>query len=63
MKLGQTVRILRRDIEIGMGEIKNIQQAKSNVSQITDGEFGIELNTKTDINAGDYIEAYDIVIT
>ena len=63
LKTGQTVRILRRDIEIGAGEIKNIQQAKSNVSQINDGEFGIELNTKTDINAGDYIEAYDIVIT
>lgn len=62
LKTGQTVRILRRDIEIGSGEIKNIQQAKSNVSQITDGEFGIELNTKTDINAGDYIEAFDIVI-
>lgn len=63
LKAGQTVRILRRDIEIGEGEIKNIQQAKSNVSQVSDGEFGIELMTKTDVAAGDHIEAFDIVIT
>lgn len=63
LKSGQTVRILRRDIEIGEGEIKNIQQAKSNVSQVSDGEFGIEINTRTDINAGDHIEAFDLVIT
>jgi len=63
LKQGQTVRILRRDIEIGKGEIKNIQQAKSNVTQITEGEFGMQLDTKTDINAGDYIEPFDIVIS
>ena len=63
VKKGQTVRILRRDLEIGVGEIKNIQQAKSDVNQVSDGEFGMQLDTKTDINAGDYIEAFDIVIT
>lgn len=63
IKHGQTVRILRREIEIGTGEIKNVQQAKSNVSQVTEGEFGMQLETKTDVNAGDYIEAFDTVIT
>lgn len=63
LKVGQEVRILRRDIEIGHGEIKNIQQAKSNVNSIGEGEFGMQLTTKTDINAGDYIEAYDLVVT
>lgn len=63
IKHGQTVRILRRDIEIGLGEVKNLQQAKSDVSQITEGEFGMQLDTKTDISAGDYIEAFDTVIT
>jgi translation initiation factor IF-2 len=63
IKKGQTVRILRRDVEIGHGEIKNIQQAKSDVSQVSEGEFGMQLDTKSDINAGDYIEAYDTVIT
>lgn len=63
LKVGQEVRILRRDIEIGHGEIKNIQQAKSNVNSIGEGEFGMQLTTKTEIAAGDYIEAYDLVIT
>lgn len=62
LKVGQPVRILRRDIEIGTGTIRNIQQAKSDVSQVSEGEFGMQLETKTDIAAGDHIEAYDIVI-
>ena len=63
IKLGQTVRILRRDVEIGSGEIKNLQQAKSDAKEIQEGEFGMQLNTKTEISAGDHIEALDIVIT
>lgn len=63
IKLGQPVRILRRDLEIGTGEIKNIQQAKSDVSQVSEGEFGMQIATKTEIAAGDYIEAFDTVIT
>lgn len=63
VKLGQTVRILRRDVEIGSGEIKNLQQAKSDAKEIKEGEFGMQLNTKTEISAGDHIEAFDIVIT
>lgn len=63
LKLNQSVRILRRDIEIGTGVLKNLQQQKSNVEQLTEGEFGMQLDTKTDIAGGDYIEAYDVVIT
>ncbi len=63
IKLGQTVRILRRDVEIGSGEIKNLQQAKSDAKEVKEGEFGMQLNTKTEISAGDHIEAFDIVIT
>ncbi|MEX0913008.1 MAG: translation initiation factor IF-2 [Candidatus Paceibacterota bacterium] len=63
IKLGQTVRILRRDVEIGSGEIKNIQQAKSDAKEVKEGEFGVQLDTRTDISAGDHVEAFDIVIT
>jgi len=63
LKVGQDVRILRRDIEIGHGEIKNLQQAKANVTSTGEGEFGMQLATKTEISAGDYIEAYDTVIS
>ncbi len=63
IKLGQEVRILRRDVEIGEGVIKNVQQAKSDVNQVSEGEFGMQLDTKTEIAAGDHIEAFDTVIT
>ncbi|MCA9363886.1 translation initiation factor IF-2 [Candidatus Kaiserbacteria bacterium] len=60
---GQTVRILRRDIEIGMGTLKNLQQQKSNVNTITDGEFGMQMDAKIEPAPGDYIEAFETVIT
>ncbi len=63
LKLGQKVRITRRDIEMGTGTIKNLQQHKSDVQQITEGEFGMQIETRSEIAAGDYIEAYDLVIT
>lgn len=63
IKKKQTVRIMRRDIKIGTGEIKNIQQAKSDVDQISEGEFGMQLETRTEIAAGDYIEAFDTVVS
>ena len=63
LKMNQSVRILRRDIEIGAGVIKNLQQYKSDIQQVDEGEFGMQLETKADIAAGDYIEAFDLVIT
>lgn len=63
IKLGQSVQILRRDIEIGKGVIKNLQQAKSDVKEVSEGEFGMQLETKTEITAGDYLKPFDLVVT
>lgn len=63
VKLNQHVRILRRDIEIGKGVIKNIQQQKSDVQQVDEGEFGMQIDTRAEVAPGDYIESYDLVIT
>ena len=63
LKLGQTVKITRRDIEIGRGVIKNLQQVKSDTDTVKDGEFGMQVESKSEIAAGDYIEAFDVVIT
>jgi translation initiation factor IF-2 len=63
IKLRQRVRILRRDIEIGKGTIKNLQQHKSDVQQISEGEFGMQLETRTEIAPGDYLIPYDTVIS
>jgi len=63
IKLGQKVQILRREIEIGKGTIKNLQQAKSDVKEVSEGEFGLQLETKAEITAGDYLKPYDLVVT
>ncbi len=63
MKLQQRVRVLRRDIEVGKGKLVNLQQLKSNVQEIREGEFGMQIESKADIAQGDIIEAFDTVIT
>ncbi|MEZ4104474.1 MAG: translation initiation factor IF-2 [Candidatus Paceibacterota bacterium] len=63
IKLGQKVKVLRRDIDLGKGTVKNLQQQKSDVQKVDEGEFGMQIETKVDIAAGDYLEPYDLVIT
>lgn len=63
LSLNQHVRITRRDVVLGHGVLKNLQQMKSNVKMITEGEFGMQLDSKIEVAAGDYIEAYDTIIT
>ncbi len=63
LSLNQRVRITRRDLELGKGVIKKLQQQKSNVQMISDGEFGMQIDSKAEIAPGDYVEAFDIVIT
>jgi translation initiation factor IF-2 len=63
IKMNQRVKILRRDIEIGKGTIKNLQQQKSDVQQVNEGEFGMQLETRVEIAQGDYLKPFDTVIT
>lgn len=63
IKVGQNVIITRRDIEIGRGVIKNLQQAKQDVQEVSEGEFGLQLETKAELTAGDYLKPYDLVVT
>ncbi len=63
LKLKQYVRIMRREIEIGKGTISNLQQAKMNTNEVHEGEFGMQINTKAEPAAGDYIEGIEVVIT
>jgi hypothetical protein len=43
--------------------IRNLQQAKSDVKEVNEGEFGMQLETKTEITAGDYLKPFDLVVT
>ena len=63
LKSGQQVRILRRDIEVGKGVLTNLQHMKSNVTEIREGEFGMQIDSKAEPAPGDIIEAYDLVVT
>ena len=63
IKMNQRVQILRREIEIGTGTIKNLQQAKSDVQQVEEGEFGMQIETRAEVAAGDYLKPFDTVIS
>ncbi len=58
------VHILRRGLPLGEGEVTNLQQARSNVSEIsTEGECGLEIETRVEIAAGDTLIPYIIIHT
>lgn len=63
IKMNQKVKITRRDMEIGKGTIKNLQQYKSDVQHVEEGEFGLQLDTKYEVAPGDHLEPYDLVVT
>lgn len=60
--LGAQVKILRRDVEIGEGKIKELQQAKNKTSEVSEGnEFGALIESKVEIAPSDRIENFIIV--
>lgn len=57
IRLGEMVRIMRRDVEISRGRIRELQQAKQKTSTVSQGsEFGAMIESKFEIAAGDKIE-------
>ncbi len=61
LNLNSTVRILRRDFEIGQGKVVNLEKNKSKTSVVEDGEFGMMIESKSEIAVGDVIESFSIV--
>ncbi len=56
-----TVKILRREFEIGRGKIVNLEKSKTKVREVEEGvEFGMMLESKIEIAEGDVIEAFSI---
>ena len=57
------VRIMRREEELGRGEIVSLQVGKKQTKVAEAGsEFGAMLKTNVEPAAGDYIEAFDLVL-
>jgi translation initiation factor IF-2 len=62
LKLGEMVRIKRRDSEIATGRIKNLQHMKADVKEISDGkEFGTQIEVRVELAYGDIIESVKIL--
>jgi translation initiation factor IF-2 len=62
ISVGGMVRILRRDIEISRGRIRELQQAKQKTSTVIEGnEFGSMIEAKFEIAPGDKIECFSVV--
>jgi translation initiation factor IF-2 len=62
IELGNDVRILRREIEIGRGKIRELQSKKIKAREVAEGfEFGTMIDAKIEIAAGDRVEAVHTV--
>jgi translation initiation factor IF-2 len=62
INLNSTVRIMRRDFEIGRGKIVNLEKSKLKTNEVSEGsEFGMMIESKIEVVAGDVIEAFSIV--
>ncbi len=62
MSVGAQVKILRRDVEVGVGKIKELQKQKEKVSEVLEGsEFGALIESRIELASGDRIESVRIV--
>jgi translation initiation factor IF-2 len=62
IKTGDEVKIMRREIEIGRGKIRELQQMKEKVSEVRSGvEFGCQLQSAVTPAPGDKFEAFKII--
>ncbi len=64
INLGSTVRIMRREFEIGRGKIVNLEKSKVKTSTVEEGsEFGMMIESKIEIAAGDVLESTTLTLT
>ena len=62
INLNCIVKIMRREFEIGRGKIVNLEKSKTKTNAVEEGaEFGMMLESKTEIVAGDVIESFTII--
>ena len=59
--LNGTVKIMRRDFEIGRGKIVNLEKSKVKTSVVEEGnEFGMMVESKIEIAPGDMVELFAV---
>jgi translation initiation factor IF-2 len=63
LREGAEVRVMRRDLELGRGEILSLQSQKKATKKVEAGsEFGMMLKAPLEPAAGDHIEAFEVVL-
>lgn len=63
ISLNDRVKVLRRDVEIGEGRIRELQHMKAKTSTVDEGkECGMMVESKIEIVAGDKLQATHIVV-
>jgi translation initiation factor IF-2 len=61
INLNSIVRIMRRDFEIGRGKVVNLEKMKAKTSTVEEGtEFGMMIESKIEIVAGDVLESFTL---
>ncbi len=59
INVGQDAKIIRGDVEIGIGKIKELQQQKEKTSEVREGvEFGCQFKSDIEILPGDKLETF-----
>lgn len=62
INISSTLRIMRRDFEIGRAKIVNLEKSKVKTSTALEGEeFGMMVESKIEIVAGDILESFSII--
>ncbi|HVU80312.1 MAG TPA: translation initiation factor IF-2 [Candidatus Paceibacterota bacterium] len=62
LALGEEVKIMRRDLELGRGTIVSLQSQKAPVKKVESGtEFGAQVKTSAEPAAGDTLQSFKIV--
>ena len=61
INLNNTVKIMRREFEIGRAKIVNLEKNKTKTSTVLEGaEFGMMIESKVEVVAGDILESFSI---
>ncbi len=62
LSVGDQVKIMRREVELGRGKLLNLQVAKADVKELhVEGEFGLQLEAKAEVAGGDMLVAFKVV--
>ena len=63
LTVGDLVKVDRRGIPLGTMKLTNLQQVRNDVKEIhVEGEFGLQLEGKTEIAAGDTIQTFKMTV-